>query len=219
MGRQKTIRFKLNTEAKNVIEPGKPIFETIKGKWASEFFKNSNPIVLELGCGRGEYSVGLAKEFPTKNFIGIDIKGDRLAVGSQQALAEGIENVAFLRTKIQEIYRYFDKNEVSELWITFPDPRLRTSDARRRLTFPRFLEMYRTILLPNGYLHLKTDNLPFFTYSVDMLNRFGVEDLITTNNLYTSPLANEHFGIKTKYEEIFTSKGFTINYLRCKIKK
>ncbi len=219
MGRQKTIRFQLNTEAKNVIEPGKPIFETIKGKWASDFFQNSNPIVLELGCGRGEYTVGLAKEFPTKNFIGIDIKGDRLAVGSQKALAEGIENVAFLRTKIQEIYRYFNENEVSELWITFPDPRNRTSDARRRLTFPRFLEMYRTILLPNGVLHLKTDSLPFFNYSVDMLNRFGVQELITTNNLYTSPLANEHFGIKTKYEEIFTAKGFTINYLRCKIKK
>lgn len=219
MGRQKVIRFQLNTEAKNVIEPGKPIFESIKGKWNAEIFQNSNPIVLELGCGRGEYSVGLAKEFPNKNFIGIDIKGDRLAVGSQQALSLGITNVVFLRTKIQEIHRYFDENEVSELWITFPDPRLRTSDARRRLTFPRFLEMYRTILVPNGDLHLKTDNLSFFDYSIATLSRFGVHDLVTTNDLYLSSLANEHFGIKTKYEKIFTEKGFRINYLRCKIKK
>ena len=215
MSRKKNIRFKEIQENFNVIQEGKPLFETIKGKWLDNFFKNNNPIILELGCGKGEYTVGLAKQFPDKNFIGIDIKGDRIAVGSNQALEQSLNNVAFLRTKVHDIGNFFNENEVSEIWITFPDPHSLQSGIRRRMTNERFLKIYKNLLNNDGLLHIKTDNKPFFDYSIETLNNFGVHDFIHTRNLYNSELNIRHYGIKTRFEEKFTAKGFNINYLSC----
>ncbi len=215
MSRKKKIRFKEIEENFNVIQEGKPLFESIKGGWNDVFFKNNYPIVLELGCGKGEYTVGLAKLFPDKNFIGIDIKGDRIAVGSNQAIEQALNNVAFLRAKIHDIEDFFQENEVSEIWITFPDPHALQSGIRRRMTNKRFLESYKKILETDGILHLKTDNEPFFDYSLGALKAFGVNNLVFTKDLYHSDLNIRHYGIKTKFETMFTAKGFNINYLSC----
>jgi tRNA (guanine-N7-)-methyltransferase len=218
MGRKKSIRFKEIEENSNVIQEGKPHFETIIGCWNKEIFKNTNPIVLELGCGKGEYTVGLARLFPEMNFIGIDIKGDRIAVGSNYAIENGLNNVCFLRTKVHDLDNFFSENEVSEIWITFPDPHILQSGIKRRMTNERFLEIYKKILKADGLLHLKTDSEPFFDYSLSSLNNFGIEDLIFTKDLYQSELNIRHFGIKTRFESIFTEKGFKINYLSCEFK-
>lgn len=215
MSRKKEIRFKQNQEQFNVIQEGKPLFDTIKGNWKKEFFKNNNPIVLELGCGKGEYTIGLARLFPEKNFIGIDIKGDRIAVGSNKAIEENLSNVAFLRTKVHDLENFFLENEVSEIWITFPDPHHLQSGIKRRMTNQRFLEIYRKLIDDSGVLHLKTDNRPFFDYSLETLQNFGVKNLVHTFDLYESNLNVRHYGIKTRFEEIFTQKGFSINYLFC----
>ena len=215
MSRKKNIRFNEIENNHNVIQAGKPLFETIKGNWENRFFNNMNPIILELGCGKGEYTVGLAKLFPNKNFIGIDIKGDRIAVGSNQAIEFGLNNVGFLRAKVHDLEKFFNNDEVSEIWITFPDPHSLQSGVRRRMTNERFLKTYKTLLNKEGTLHLKTDNKPFFDYSVETLQLFGVNDLISTVDLYNSDLNVRHFGIKTRFEEKFTAKGFNINYLSC----
>lgn len=215
MSRKKNIRFNEIENNHNVIQAGKPLFEAIKGNWENRFFNNMNPIILELGCGKGEYTVGLAKLFPNKNFIGIDIKGDRIAVGSNQAIEFGLNNVGFLRAKVHDLEKFFNNDEVSEIWITFPDPHSLHSGVRRRMTNERFLKTYKTLLNKEGTLHLKTDNKPFFDYSVETLQLFGVNDLISTVDLYNSDLNVRHFGIKTRFEEKFTAKGFNINYLSC----
>lgn len=215
MSRKKKIRFKEIEENYNVIQEGKPLFSQIKGNWQSVFFKNNNPIILELGCGKGEYTIGLAKLFPEKNFIGIDIKGDRIAVGSNQAIEQNLNNVAFIRTKVHDIENFFNENEVSEIWITFPDPHSLHSGIRRRMTNERFLIIYKSLLIEEGVFHLKTDNEPFFDYSIDTLTIFGVKDFLHTKDLYNSDLNIRHFGIKTRFEEKFTAKGFKINYLSC----
>jgi tRNA (guanine-N7-)-methyltransferase len=219
MGRKKSIRFKEIETNFNVIQEGKPLFTTIKGKWGDDIFQNSNPIILELGCGKGEYTVGLAKLFPEKNFIGIDIKGDRIAVGSNQAIEDNLKNVAFLRSKVHNIEDFFFENEISEIWITFPDPHSLESGIKRRMTNERFLNSYREILKPDGILHLKTDNEPFFDYSLETLGMIGTKNLIFTKDLYNSDLNIRHFGIKTRFEKTFTDKGFNINYLSCEFVK
>lgn len=216
MSRKKKIRFNEIQENFNVIQKGKTLFDTIKGFWLSDFFKNNNPVVLELGCGKGEYTVGLATLYPNKNFIGVDIKGDRIAVGSNQAIEKSLNNVAFLRTKVHDLENFFDENEISEIWITFPDPHVSQSGVRKRMTHQRFLEIYRKLLNDDGVLHLKTDNESFFDYSVDVLSTFGVQDFVQTRDLYTSDLNMRHHGIKTRFEEKFTDKGFNINYLACR---
>ncbi len=218
MGRKKLPRFADNEKALNVVQPGKPLYESIKGKWSSDFFKNEKPIVLELGCGRGEYTVGLAKHFPHKNFIGIDIKGSRIWKGSQVAIQENLENVGFLRTYIQNIHEFFAPDEVSEIWITFPDPRPRESDERRRMTHPRFLQMYQQLIKPEGIIHLKTDNRPLFDYTLEVLKGLNTKDLEYTFDLYGSSLNEAHLGIKTTYEAKFTALGYDINYLKFRFK-
>jgi tRNA (guanine-N7-)-methyltransferase len=213
--KRKLERFKEIETLPNVIEPSKEVYHYVRGKWNADFFKNENPITLELACGRGEYTIGLAKLFSNKNFIGVDIKGERIWKGSSQAVAEGLQNVAFLRTMILLIENFFDEREVSEIWITFPDPRPRKRDIKRRLTSPRFLEMYKRILKPGGYVRLKTDNTRLFEYSLETLqSRKDITDLAFTDDVYNSELRPDCFDIRTKYEQEFASKGEKIKYLR-----
>lgn len=214
--RQKLKRFADNDQATNVVQPGKPFFENSRGNWHS-FFNNSNPIVVELGCGRGEYSVGLASAFPDKNFVGCDIKGSRIWKGSSQAIEQGLSNVAFLRIHIQNLEMYFAPGEISEIWITFPDPRPRNRDERRRLTYYRFQKMYHALLKPGGLIHLKTDNLELFDYTLEVVKTIGVEDLVYTHDLYGSPFAADHKGITTRYENIYLKQGVPIKYLRYRL--
>ena len=217
MTHRKTHRFLHNAESSNVIEVGKPLYKTIRGRWREDYFDNTNPIVLELACGKGEYTVGLAQAFPDMNFIGVDIKGDRIARGSKAAQTLGLANVGFLRTDINFLTEFFTEEEVNEIWITFPDPQPRPRQEKHRLTHPRFLKTYRALLVPGGTLHLKTDSADLFAYSLEQVRQTNCTDLQYTTDLYNSPLNEIHLGIKTTYEQLFFNKGFTINYLQCKM--
>jgi len=215
--KRKLERFKEIEERSNVIEPSKEIYHYVKGKWNKDLFQNENPLTIELACGRGEYTVGLAKLFPNNNYIGVDIKGERIWKGSSQAKEENLNNVAFLRTMILLIENFFEEGEVNEIWITFPDPRPRKRDIKRRLTSPRFLSIYKRLLKPGGYVRLKTDNTGLYEYSLEELqNRKDITDLKFTDDLYNSDLRSECFDIKTRYELAFASKGEKIKYLRFK---
>jgi tRNA (guanine-N7-)-methyltransferase len=185
-----------------------------KKKWNEKFFKNNNPIVLELGCGKGEYSLALAKEFPDKNFIGVDIKGARIWSGAHQSLKDGLANIGFLRIRIDWILQCFGAGEVDEIWITFPDPQLKKGRSRKRLTHPYFLKMYERILKPNSKIHLKTDSqfLHGFTLGVIAGENHILED--SSNDLYNSQIKRDHMHIKTFYESIFLKKRMPITYLR-----
>jgi tRNA (guanine-N7-)-methyltransferase len=217
--KRKQERFKIIKENDNVIEPSKPIYQHIKGKWNGEYFKNDHPITLELACGRGEYTIGLGNLFPEKNYIGVDIKGERIWKGSTIAIEKKLINVAFLRTHILLIENFFEQNEVSEIWMTFPDPRPRKRDVKRRLTSPRFIEVYKKLVKPGGFIRLKTDNTMLYEYTLDELKlRNDITDFQFTDDIYTSPLRPECFDIKTKYEEEFAAKGEKIKYLRFRFK-
>ena len=192
-----------------------------KGLWGKEIFKNDNPIVLELGCGKGEYTVGLARKFPNKNFIGSDLKGNRIWVGAKAALDEKLPNVAFLRTRIENIHHAFSAGEISEIWITFPDPQPQKTRTRKRLTNERFLVKYKQIIKPNGTIQLKTDNEPFFDYTLETIQELKATVHCYTNNLYGSASKSLHLEkiptetreIKTFYEKLFSDKGFDICYV------
>lgn len=214
--RGKLERFAENQVSKNVIEPGKPIYDEIKGNWRSKQFGNDYEIVLELACGRGEYTVGLAENIPDKNFIGVDIKGARIWQGSQQAIEKGLDNAAFLRTFILQIENFFEENEVDEIWIIFPDPRPRSRDERRRITSPRYLDIYKRLLKPGGIVHLKTDSNGLFDFTLEVLGEKGIPVLESTRDLYSSPLLDKHYGIQTYYEKRFLNEGRNINYLEFK---
>lgn len=215
--KSKLIRFKIISERENVLEPGKELYFQVKGRWNELYFKNTNPITVELACGRGEYTIGLAKEFPNRNFIGVDVKGDRIWKGSTWAVEQSLSNVAFLRAQILTIQNFFEPGEVDELWLTFPDPRPRKRDVKRRLTNPRFLDIYKSILTESGWMRFKTDNTDLFDYTLETLReRRDVFDLRHTHDLYQSDLRSECHDIKTRYEEMFTEKGEKIKYLRFK---
>ncbi len=216
MGRHKLERFRINATRRNVIEPGKEIFDNIKGQWNS-FFDNKNPLVLELGCGRGEYTTGLAERFKDKNFIGVDIKGSRIWKGSTVATENMLNNVAFLRIQMQYLPDFFSEREVSEIWLTFPDPRPKDKEEKHRLTNPSFLKIYQNILSEDGMFHLKTDNNGLFEYTLGILSsgEVPVRNLQYTADLYSSPMAAESFGIKTTFERKYLALGTRINYLRC----
>lgn len=215
MSRRKLQRFKENEINRNVVQPGKEIFENIKGKWNSFQFENNNPIVVELACGRGEFTVGLARHYADKNFIGVDIKGSRIWKGSTIAIAEGLGNVAFLRTQIQLLENFFSAGEIGELWITFPDPFPREGDEKRRLTSPKFLDMYKPLLKIGGTVHFKTDNTGLFDYTLELVEqREDCQIMVHTHDFYESLWKDEHHGIKTKYETLFSEKGEKIKYLK-----
>lgn len=198
----------------------------LKGKWNAEYFKNNNPIVLELGCGKGEYSNGLAEKYPDINFIGIDIKGARIWRGSKTAQEKKLSNVAFLRTQIEFVESCFDKEEVSEIWITFPDPQ--PNKEKKRLTHPVFLNRYKNILKKNGIIHLKTDSAELYEFTLEIIRLLladfnpksgrKAELLYATNDLYgnanTLPWKEEVTAIKTHYEKLFTAKGKKITYMK-----
>ncbi len=213
--KRKQERFRIIEERSNVLEPTKEIYTQIKGRWQADYFKNSNPLTVELACGRGEYTVGLASLFPDRNYIGVDIKGERIWKGSTLAVENNLSNVAFLRTQILLIENFFSAGEVDEVWLTFPDPRPRKRDIKRRLTNPRFLEMYKRLIRPGGFIRLKTDNTNLFTYTLEELQlRSDIIDLAFSHDIYASELRPECFDIKTRYEEAFASTGETIKYLR-----
>lgn len=219
MSRKKLVRFKENEENPNVIQDGKAIFESIKGNWNEVQFKNTNPIVVELACGRGEFTVGLGRVFRDQNFIGVDIKGSRIWKGSSTATAEGIHNVAFLRTQIELLDRFFAEGEISELWITFPDPFPRDGDEKRRLTSPRFLDMYKPLLKKGGTVHFKTDNTGLFDYSLALFQeKEDINLLGFTHDFYESEWKDDHLGIQTRYEKMFSEKGEKIKYLKFQFK-
>ncbi|AYB33309.1 tRNA (guanosine(46)-N7)-methyltransferase TrmB [Chryseolinea soli] len=213
--KRKQERFRIIEARENVIERTKDIYETIKGNWRTTYFKNDNPITVELACGRGEYTVSLAKLFPEKNFIGIDIKGERIWKGSTLATEQNLTNVAFLRTPILLLENFFTPGELDEVWITFPDPRPRKRDIKRRLTSPRYMDIYKKLVKPGSYIRLKTDNTPLYEYSLEEAqNRTDISDLQFTDDMYNSALRPECFDIKTRYEEHFAALGEKIKYLR-----
>lgn len=201
-----------------------PTYEEIKagfpmrGKWKQEYFKNNNPIVLELGCGKGEYSVGLGEKYPNKNFIGLDWKGARLWRGSKTVKEKGLSNVAFIRTHIQMINELFGQNEVDEIWITFPDPQPKNSKANKRLTSPRFLNYYKEAIVPGGLIHFKTDNEPLFDYTLEVIQEEGHELLLSVKDIYNYDGLEEMKAIKTHYEKLFSAQGYAINYMEFKLK-
>lgn len=217
MGKNKLKKFSGINFFPNVLQPDykSDIDFKYKGKWSKCFFNNNNPIVLEIGCGKGEYTAGLAKNFPGKNFIGIDIKGDRIWHGAKAAIIFNIKNAAFLRIIAEKIDQYFDKNEVSEIWLTFPDPQPRKSKEKKRLTSPRFIGLYKKILTSNNLVHLKTDNEVFFQYTHRIIKEYNHDLHFTTNDLYN---CNKSFepaakNIQTYYEELFLENGSNIYYM------
>lgn len=184
----------------------------LRGKWHSEFFGNDNPIVVELGCGRGEYTVGLARKFSDKNFIGIDIKGARMWAGAKEANECGLTNAAFLRTGIELLPEFFAPGEVSELWITFPDPQMKK--VRKRLTGTAFLNIYRKVLASGGIVNLKTDSPFLYAYTSRMLAVNGIKPIADTADLYNTPgLLTDILEIRTHYEQQWLSRGLSIKYL------
>jgi tRNA (guanine-N7-)-methyltransferase len=215
MSRRKLQKFKENETRANIIQPGKDLFGSIKGNWSKLFFKNDQPIILELGCGRGEYTIGMARLNQEINYVGVDIKGDRIWKGGKIAEAERLSNVGFLRTQIQSLENFFMEGEVREIWLTFPDPRPKKSDLKRRLTHPRFMEIYRRLVAPVGTIHLKTDNAILFNYSLEVVQELeGVQATVYSRDLYQSDLLTPELAIKTHYEVLFAEQGYKIKYLR-----
>ncbi|GAA5031036.1 tRNA (guanine-N(7)-)-methyltransferase [Marivirga lumbricoides] len=216
MSRQKLVRFKEIGERENIIEKEDDRFQHIKGNWAQTVFNNANPVNLELACGRGEYTVGLAREIPDQNFIGVDIKGERLWKGSTQAIEEDLKNAAFLRNYILDLELCFATGEVNDIWIIHPDPRPRDRDEKRRLTHHRFLDIYKNIQGGIGKVYFKTDNTDLFRWTINEVleQRNDICNLHFTEDLHNSEYANEHYGITTRYEKKFSLKGEKIKYLR-----
>ncbi len=212
MGKDKLKRFAELETFTNVFQLN-PVH---KGNWNSNYFKINQPIVLELGCGRGEYTVSLAKYFPQHNFIGIDIKGARIWRGAKTGMEENIPNMAFLRIEIEQLEEHFGVHEVDEIWITFPDPQPQISRERKRLTSDRFLSIYKNILKPNGVVHLKTDNDGLYEYTLEKINELKLNIIRKTNDLYKEEWLDDVLSIQTTYEKIYRDKGKNINYIQFK---
>lgn len=220
--KNKLKRFKENETFSNVVQPEREDILNnsfpLKGSWSSEFFGNDNPIVLELGCGKGEYTLNLARKHPNKNFIGIDIKGARLWRGAKTALEEGSKNVGFLRTQIELLNLLFKTGEVSEIWITFPDPQIKYKRTKHRLTNPVFLEKYKQILISGGIVHLKTDSEFMHGYTMGLLQGLGHDVLYSHHDVYGNDYTPEDVTkIQTYYEKQYLEKGKKITYIQFKL--
>lgn len=208
MAQKKLVRFaELNTFSNVLQYP-----ENVQGTWGN-FFENSNPLVLELACGKGEYTNGLAQLYPRKNFIGVDKKGNRLWVGAKKAIAHNLHNVAFLRIQIEHIDKYFTNEEVDEIWITFPDPQLRVAKAKKRLTHPRFLRLYYEILKPNGKIHLKTDSPDLYEFTKKVIDMYGCKLYQDLPDIYNEPGISPELHIKTYYESLDIAQSKKVHYL------
>lgn len=225
MGKGKLAKFAEMETFNNVFQYPYSVIDNVpfemKGKWREEFFKNDNPIVLELGCGKGEYAVGMARMFPNINFIGVDIKGARMWTGAKAAIEEGLPNVAFLRTNIEIIDRFFADGEVQEIWLTFSDPQMK--NERKRLTSTYFMERYRRFLVDGGLIHLKTDSNFLFTYTKEMVKENKLEVEMCTDDLYHATDLDEGtksiLGIRTYYESMWLERGLNIKYIKFKLPK
>ena len=214
MGQKKLERFAEIRTFNNVLEYP----ENMQGNWKT-FFKNNQPLTLELACGKGEYALGLGELYPDINFIGIDIKGNRIWKGAKTALDKGLHNVAFVRSQIDKVTDYFAKDEVAEIWITFPDPQLRLSKLKKRLTHPRFLRLYQRFLQPNGTVHLKTDSPDLYHFTKTVINLFQLELLQDDDNIYTKPAIPAELMIKTYYESLDIAGSNKVHYLQFRINK
>ena len=217
MAKNKLRKFREMDTFKNVVQPKSTFLDQdidLKGRWNKDFFKNNNPIVIELGCGKGEYSVGLAERYPEKNFIGIDIKGNRLWKGATVATNQQLNNIGFLRLSIQNIKFCFTEGEVDEIWITFPDPQIKRRRSSKRLTHPSFLHLYKNILCPNGFIHLKTDSRFLYGYTMGILNDSFYKIYDSTHDLYSSSMERNDIDIITFYEKKFLDLGLPINYIK-----
>ncbi|WP_297273298.1 tRNA (guanosine(46)-N7)-methyltransferase TrmB [uncultured Bacteroides sp.] len=219
MGKGKLAKFADMREYPHVFEYPYSVVDNVpfpmKGHWGETFFKNDRPIVLELGCGRGEYTVGLGRLFPEKNFIGVDIKGARMWTGATESLQAGMTNVAFLRTQIEIIDRFFAEGEISEIWLTFSDPQMKK--ATKRLTSTYFMERYRRFLTDRGLVHLKTDSNFMFTYTKYMIEHNHLPVEVMTEDLYHSGMADEILSIRTYYEQQWLDRGLDIKYIRFRL--
>jgi tRNA (guanine-N7-)-methyltransferase len=208
MGQKKLLRFNQIKSFANVLEYP----ENMQGRW-HEHFGNSHPIILELACGRGEYTVGLSQLHPENNYIGVDVKGNRMYIGAKKCLEENRSNAAFLRTQVEMLAGYFNKNEVAEIWITFPDPQLRTSRAKKRLTHPRFLRIYQQIMKDGGKIHLKTDSPQLFNFTRTVIDLYGLSLIHSDDDVYAKPGVSPELQIKTHYESLDIAQSKKVFYL------
>jgi len=212
MGHKKLIRFEAIKGFSNVFQYP----EGMAGQWHG-FFKNKHPLTLELACGKGEYTVGLARLYPQQNFIGIDLKGNRIYTGAKQCLAAELHNAAFLRSQIDKINNYFVKGEVAGIWITFPDPQLRISKAKKRLTHPRFLRLYQQVLAPGGFIHLKTDSPVLYHFTKRVIALYQLEVAEDYNHVYEQGSLSPELQIKTHYEGLDIAQSNRIHYLKFRL--
>ena len=208
MSYKKLVRFEELKTFRNVLE----FPQHIKGKWKNHF-QNTNPITLELACGKGEYANGLAQLYSNRNFIGVDLKGNRIWVGAKKAIQNGLTNVAFLRTQIDQITEYFMASEVQEIWITFPDPQLRISKAKKRLTHPKFLRLYKQFLVPGGFIHLKTDSPVLYNFTKKVVAMYNCTIHEDSDNVYLQELVKDELKIKTHYESLDIAGSNRIHYI------
>ena len=220
MGKKKLLHFEENLTFPHLFQYRYHEIEShfhMRSKWNSDFFCNENPLVLELGCGKGEYTVGLAAKYPGKNYIGIDLKGARLWRGCKTVEAQQMKNVAFIRTRVDHIEKFFGPGEIDEIWITFPDPQV--GKERKRLTAPVFLNRYRKILSQGGLIHLKTDDPSLFDYSLQTIRENGMEILFATDDLYQVSSPEDVRSIQTYYEQKWLEKGKKICYVQFQLKQ